>query len=73
MTPVTYTEPKEEKSRRSKDIVIEEGAKPEVYTEEHEKLLGNTEMPWTFFVDGYRADGTRIYDPVNGKTCHQCR
>lgn len=73
VTPVTYTEPKEDKSRRSKDIVLEEGSKPEVYTEEQEKLLGITEMPWTFFVDGYRADGTRIYDPVNGKTCHQCR
>ncbi|KAL2903566.1 Cell division cycle-associated 7-like protein [Bienertia sinuspersici] len=71
--PVTYTEPKEEKTRRTRDIVLEEGAKPEFYTEEHEKLLGHTEMPWTFFVDGYRADGTRIYDPVNGKTCHQCR
>ncbi|XP_021751823.1 cell division cycle-associated protein 7-like [Chenopodium quinoa] len=71
--PVTYTEPKEEKPKRGRDIVLEEGAKPEIYTEEHEKLLGNTEMPWTFFVDGYRADGTRIYDPVSGKTCHQCR
>ncbi|KAL2906133.1 hypothetical protein RDABS01_004843 [Bienertia sinuspersici] len=62
--PVTYTEPKEEKTRRTRDIVLEEGAKPEFYTEEHEKLLGHTEMPWTFFVDGYRADGTRIYDPA---------
>ncbi|KNA08778.1 hypothetical protein SOVF_159710 [Spinacia oleracea] len=70
---VTYTELKEEKIKRTRDIVLEEGAKPEFYTEEHEKLLGNTEMPWTFFVDGYRADGTRIYDPVTGKTCHQCR
>ncbi|KAL9245757.1 hypothetical protein vseg_019373 [Gypsophila vaccaria] len=71
--PVTYVEAKEEKPRRSMDIVLEEGAKPEVYTEEHEKLLGSTEMPWTFFVDGYTADGTRIYDSVQGKTCHQCR
>ncbi|KMT08750.1 hypothetical protein BVRB_6g134760 [Beta vulgaris subsp. vulgaris] len=71
--PVTYTEPKEVKSRKSWDIVLEEGAKPEFYTEEHEKLLGNTEMPWTFNIDGYRADGTRIYDQVIGKTCHQCR
>ena len=70
---VTYTEPKEDKSKRSKDVVLEEGAKPEFYTEEHEKLLGDTEMPWTFFVDGCRVDGTRIYDPINGKTCHQCR
>ncbi|KAK9678589.1 hypothetical protein RND81_11G221700 [Saponaria officinalis] len=71
--PVTYVEVKEDKSRRRQDIVLEEGAKPEFYTEEHEKLLGNTEMPWTFFVDGYAADGTRIYDSVQGKTCHQCR
>ena len=57
----------------SEDVVIEEGSKPEVYTEEHEKLLGSTERSWTLFVDGYGADGKRIYDPINGKTCHQCR
>ncbi|KAK9670433.1 hypothetical protein RND81_13G201700 [Saponaria officinalis] len=72
--PISYIEPKEDKSRRRRrDIVLEVGSKPEYYTEEHDKLLGNTEMPWTFFVDGYAADGRRIYDPVNGKTCHQCR
>lgn len=25
------------------------------------------------FVDGYDAKGNRIYDKVNGQTCHQCR
>lgn len=24
-------------------------------------------------MDGYDSNGTRIYDSVNGKTCHQCR
>ncbi|XP_011099235.1 uncharacterized protein LOC105177697 isoform X2 [Sesamum indicum] len=51
----------------------EVGSKPEIYTEEHEKLLGSTEMSWTLFVDGCGKDGKRIYDPVRGKTCHQCR
>lgn len=54
-------------------VVIGEGAWPEIYTEEHEKLLGNTERSWTLFVDGYDKDGKRIYDPLKGKTCHQCR
>ncbi|KAL9229741.1 hypothetical protein vseg_005176 [Gypsophila vaccaria] len=77
--PVTYIELKEERSRarqgprRSRAIVLEVGSQPEVYTEEHDKLLGSTEMPWTFFVDGYGPNGSRIYDQVNGKTCHQCR
>lgn len=25
------------------------------------------------FVDGYDAEGNRVYDKVNGETCHQCR
>lgn len=25
------------------------------------------------FVDGYSSDGTRVYDKLNGQTCHQCR
>ncbi|KAJ1419096.1 Zinc-finger domain of monoamine-oxidase A repressor R1 [Sesbania bispinosa] len=54
-------------------VVIEAGAKPEIYTEEHEKLLGNTEKSWTLFIDGCGKDGKRIYDSVQGKTCHQCR
>lgn len=76
VTPVTYAEVpvmKKGKSLRDEDIVLEEGSKPELYTEEHEKLLGNTERSWTLFVDGVGKDGKRIYDPVSGKTCHQCR
>lgn len=49
------------------------GSRPEIYTEEHEKLLGSTDMSWDLFVDGYGKDGKRIYDPFRGKTCHQCR
>lgn len=75
MAPVTYAEAPREKAERvgNRRIVIEEGSKPEVYTEEHEKLLGNTEKTWVLFVDGVGKDGKRIYDSVQGKTCHQCR
>lgn len=75
MAPVSYSEapPKKSEIVGSRRIVIEEGSKPEVYTEEHEKLLGNTERTWTLFVDGYGKDGKRIYDSFQGKTCHQCR
>jgi hypothetical protein len=48
------------------------GYQPEIYTEEHEKLLGSAKTEWQLFVDGY-SNGTRVYDPVRGKTCHQCR
>jgi hypothetical protein len=64
---------KKGKSLKGEDVLQEEGSKPEFYTEEHEKLLGNTEKSWTLFVDGYGKDGRRIYDRVRGKTCHQCR
>ncbi|MCO5568195.1 hypothetical protein L7F22_021891 [Adiantum nelumboides] len=46
---------------------------PEVYSEEHERLLGSCSQEWELFKDGCAADGTRIYDSVRGKTCHQCR
>ncbi|XP_057770026.1 uncharacterized protein LOC130989889 [Salvia miltiorrhiza] len=75
-TPVSYCElrvEKKDKSSKEYNILREEGSRPEVYTEEHDKLLGSTEMNWTLFVDGYGKDGKRIYDPVKGKTCHQCR
>lgn len=75
-TPVTYLEEDEvKKGKASKDVVLwlGEGERPEIYTEEHENLLGNTERSWELFVDGYGKDSKRIYDPVNGKTCHQCR
>lgn len=45
----------------------------EIYTEEHERLLGKCSQDWELFKDGYAADGTRIYDSARGKTCHQCR
>lgn len=74
-TPVTYNERDNVKAKKSKGerLLICEGPRVEVYTEEHEKLLGNTERSWTCFVDGYAKDGKRIYDPFKGKTCHQCR
>ncbi|KAF3438882.1 hypothetical protein FNV43_RR17157 [Rhamnella rubrinervis] len=77
VTPISYSEVdalKQDKALlKNKDIVLEVGSKPEIYTEEHKKLLGNTEKTWVLFVDGYGNDGNRIYDPIKGKTCHQCR
>ncbi|XP_027362661.1 cell division cycle-associated protein 7 [Abrus precatorius] len=76
VTPVSYSEvlpPKKTEVLENGRIVIEEGSKPELYTDEHEKLLGNTQKTWTLFVDGCGKDGKRIYDSVQGKTCHQCR
>ncbi|KAF7135745.1 hypothetical protein RHSIM_Rhsim08G0106600 [Rhododendron simsii] len=77
-TPVVYSEVEVSKKNRSTSLederdLLGEGSKPEVYTDEHENLLGNTERNWTLFVDGIGQDGKRIYDPVKGKTCHQCR
>ncbi|CAF2146536.1 unnamed protein product [Brassica napus] len=76
-SPVRYFEEAEKKKgKASKEMVLwlpEGGERPEVYTDEHEKLLGNTERVWELFVDGYAPDGKRIYDSVKGKTCHQCR
>ncbi|CAI0554271.1 unnamed protein product [Linum tenue] len=75
--PPSYSE-----GRKSKRDVLDDdeganrragGSKPEVYTEDQVKRLGGTERTWTLFVDGYGKDGRRIYDPINGKTCHQCR
>lgn len=72
-TPVTYSEAVlAKKDELLEDVELNLRAS-EVYTEEHEKLLGNTEKNWTLFVDGYGSDGKRIYDCVKGKTCHQCR
>jgi hypothetical protein len=74
--PVTYCEielkEKNAKGGRT-ELFLEVGAKEEIYTEEHEKLLGTCNTPWTLFVDGYGKDGKRIYDQVRGQTCHQCR
>lgn len=75
LAPVSYVENRKHKSSEDGEIEIhiEEGSKPEIYTEEHELLLGDCEMSWTLLVDGYGSDGKRIYDPVKGETCHQCR
>lgn len=64
---------KDEGTLESMGISVPEGWASEVYTEEHEKLLGDCNKPWTVFVDGYGEDGERLYDPLNGKMCHQCR
>ncbi|KAI3804975.1 hypothetical protein L1987_26913 [Smallanthus sonchifolius] len=72
---VSYSErciPKE-KIVKNVTIVIKEGSKPEVYTEEHEKMLGDHKETWKLFVDGYDVEGNRIYDAYDGKSCHQCR
>jgi len=45
----------------------------ERYTLAHKEALGTSTKTWTLFVDGYDAKGNRIYDPVRGATCHQCR
>ncbi|KAF9600577.1 hypothetical protein IFM89_010063 [Coptis chinensis] len=75
-TPVSYTEVREKRTKKEDDLLgplVGEGLRPEIYTEEHEKLLGTCGLTWDLFVDGYTKDGVRIYDPINGKTCHQCR
>ena len=45
----------------------------ELYDDAHVEALGAREREWTLFVDGYDERGRRIYDPVNGQCCHQCR
>ncbi|GLU02979.1 hypothetical protein SLE2022_202040 [Rubroshorea leprosula] len=72
---VSYEEVRPERNMPSGnyDICIKVGTEPEIYTEEHEKLLGDCKTSWTLSVDGYGKDGMRIYDQVNGKSCHQCR
>ena len=76
MVPVSYTEKRYvEKRELTEDLTIriKEGLKPEIYTDEHERALGDSEATWTLLVDGYGENGKRIYDSVNGETCHQCR
>ncbi|KAM1255723.1 hypothetical protein ACFX2F_030146 [Malus domestica] len=49
-TPVRYAEvhvSRKDEASYMKDITLEEGDRPEIYTEEHEKLLGNTDKTWT--------------------------
>ena len=49
------------------------GWREEAYTEEDAKKLRGRPKEWTLFSDGYKEDGTRIYDEVDGVLCHQCR
>ncbi|XP_074286464.1 uncharacterized protein LOC141611738 isoform X2 [Silene latifolia] len=46
--PDSPVKPKKDKTKRSSDIMLEEGAKPEFDIEKHDKLLGNTEIPSIF-------------------------
>ncbi|KAL3818772.1 hypothetical protein ACJIZ3_004677 [Penstemon smallii] len=76
MPTVSYLEKKPQKKEpllKNVEVHIAKGEKPEFYTEEHEKLLGDSEATWTLMADGYGEDGLRIYDPFEGKSCHQCR
>ncbi|KAG0563112.1 hypothetical protein M758_8G004900 [Ceratodon purpureus] len=66
-------EGKEKKAGRRASEAGTAGSQPEIYTEEHEKLLGSAKIEWQLFIDGYDGKGNRIYDPAGGKTCHQCR
>ncbi len=40
---------------------------------DHVRALGSFKLPWVVFQDGFNEKGDKIYDKVNGKTCHQCR
>uniref|UniRef100_A0A175YDZ6 Zinc-finger domain-containing protein n=1 Tax=Daucus carota subsp. sativus TaxID=79200 RepID=A0A175YDZ6_DAUCS len=78
MTRVNYAEgahsPKKAgRAARVTEIHLQQGSEPEIYTAEHEKLLGDCKTKWALYVDGYDKNGKRIYDPVEGKGCHQCR
>ncbi|PKA54576.1 hypothetical protein AXF42_Ash000411 [Apostasia shenzhenica] len=77
IAPVNYSMTRKMEKKEAMDddssYLLREGQVEEIYTEEHEKLLGSCETSWTLFVDGYDHNGKRIYDPVKGKTCHQCR
>lgn len=75
MPTISYIERRVPKEKVVKDvkIVIKEGSQPEVYTEEHEKMLGDHKETWALYVDGYDVEGNRIYDAYDGKSCHQCR
>ncbi|KAI3432866.1 hypothetical protein D9Q98_010449 [Chlorella vulgaris] len=53
--------------------LLRENVREEIYDVEHLDALGSRQQEWELFVDGYNASGDRIYDKVNGQTCHQCR
>ncbi|KAL4423864.1 hypothetical protein ABPG75_001165 [Micractinium tetrahymenae] len=53
--------------------LMRENVSEEIYGVEHLHALGSYQQEWELFVDGYNSNGERIYDKVNGQTCHQCR
>lgn len=53
--------------------LMRENVAEEIYGVEHLDALGSCNQQWDLFVDGYDAKGERVYDKVNGQTCHQCR
>ncbi|CAN1157366.1 Cell division cycle-associated 7-like protein [Linum perenne] len=55
-------------------VKFREGRKREIFSvKPGENVLGSTERSWTLCEDGYGEDGRRVYDQINGKSCHQCR
>ncbi|KAF9595641.1 hypothetical protein IFM89_001542 [Coptis chinensis] len=67
-TPVSYTEVREKRTNKEDDLLgplVGEGLRPEIYTEEHEKLLGTCGSTWDLFVDGYTKDG-KFLESVSG-------
>ncbi|CAN1308927.1 Cell division cycle-associated 7-like protein [Linum perenne] len=80
---ITSKRKKAENRRMSKRRVISneeglvkfrEGRKREIFSvKPGENVLGSTERSWTLCEDGYGEDGRRVYDQINGKSCHQCR
>ncbi|KAL9245038.1 hypothetical protein vseg_018737 [Gypsophila vaccaria] len=71
--PQRYSETETPTSLKGMGIAIPDAWKPELYTQEDERLLGNCEAEWALNVDGFGEDGERLYDPVSGTSCHQCR
>ena len=61
-----------ERTLKDMGIFIPNEWKPEVYTEEAEKRLGDCETVWNLNEDGFGEDGERLYNP-DGTPCHQCR
>ncbi|KAF9591300.1 hypothetical protein IFM89_003612 [Coptis chinensis] len=58
--PLASYEVREKRTNKEDDLLgplVGEGLRPEIYTEEHEKLLGTCGSTWDLFVDGYTKDG----------------
>lgn len=70
VAPIQYSETQSGRDEKSmsddRSDWVGDGFREEIYTEEHEKLLGSCEMGWNLFVDGYDNSGKRIYDQVRG-------